>query len=225
MEIIHMNQQHTGRATATLAAAALLFTAGCADMSETQRGTAAGAGIGAAAGAVLGSATGHRAGSSAVVGGMIGAVVGNLWSKRMEDRKKAMEQATQGTGIEVSRTADDQLKLNVPNDISFDLNSAAVKPQLRTVLDTFASSLQGDAQARLEIVGHTDSSGSDAINNPLSVERAQAVRDYLAGRGVSPTRMQTAGRGEREPVADNTSDAGRARNRRVEVFLREPAPS
>ena len=106
VEINILNQRITGRATATLAAAALLFTAGCADMSETQRGTAAGAGIGAAAGAVLGSATGNRAGGSAVVGGMIGAVVGNLWSKRMEDRKKAMEQATQGTGIEVSRTAE-----------------------------------------------------------------------------------------------------------------------
>ena len=221
----HLTQRTTGRATVTLAAAALLLTAGCADMSETQRGTAAGAGIGAAAGAVLGSATGNRAGGSAVVGGMIGAVVGNLWSKRMEDRKKAMEQATQGTGIEVSRTADDQLKLNVPNDISFDVGSAAVKPQLRTVLDTFATSLQGDTHARIEIVGHTDSTGSDAINNPLSVERAQSVRDYLAGRGVAPTRMQTAGRGEREPVADNTTEAGRARNRRVEVFLREPAPS
>jgi outer membrane protein OmpA-like peptidoglycan-associated protein len=174
---------------------------------------------------VLGSATGNSAGSSAVVGGMIGAVVGNVWSKRMEDRKQAMEQATRGTGVEVSRTADDQLKLNVPNDISFDLNSAAVKPPLRSVLDSFATSLQGDAKVRIEIVGHADSSGSDAINNPLSVERAQAVRDYLAGRGVAAGRMQTAGRGEREPVADNATEAGRARNRRVEIFLREPAPS
>jgi outer membrane protein OmpA-like peptidoglycan-associated protein len=219
-----LNTRSTRRTTAlALATTSALLLGACADMSATQRGTATGAGIGAAAGAVLGSATGNQAGTSAVVGGMIGAVVGNVWSKRMEDRKQAMEQATRGTSVEVTRTADNQLKLNVPNDISFDLNSAAVKPELRAVLDAFATGLQGDAQARVEIVGHTDSSGSEAINNPLSVERAQSVRDYLAGRGVAPSRIQTAGRGEREPIADNTSDAGRARNRRVEIFLREPS--
>ena len=123
----------------------------------------------------------------------------------------------------MTRTADNQLKLNVPNDVSFDVNSANIKPELRTVLDTFASSLRGDAAATLTIVGHTDSTGSDAINNPLSLERARSVRDYLAARGVSATRIETAGRGEREPVADNSTDAGRARNRRVEMYLREPA--
>ena len=153
MENTTLNERTTGRKTAiALATATTLLLGACADMSATQRGTATGAGIGAAAGAVLGSATGNQAGTSAVVGGMIGAVVGNVWSKRMEDRRQAMEQATRGTGVEVTRTPDDRLKLNVPNDISFDLNSAAVKPQLRGVLDAFATSLQGDAQARVEIV-------------------------------------------------------------------------
>ena len=205
----------------TLAAALLL--GGCAGMSEREQGTAKGAGIGAVAGAVLGSATGGRAGTGAVVGGALGAVIGNVWSKRQEDRRAALEQATRGTGVEVSRTADDQLKLNIPNDISFDVNSAAVRPTLRSVLDSFGNSLRDDPAARIRIVGHTDSTGSEAVNNPLSVERAQSVRDYLVTRGVSATRVETAGRGEREPVADNTSEAGRARNRRVEIFLREPA--
>lgn len=211
----------TPRAALVALAAAALFTAGCANMSERQRGTTTGAGIGAIAGAVLGSATGGKAGTGAVVGGALGAVAGNLWSKRMEDRRVAMEQATRGTGVEVSRTADNQLKLNIPNEVSFDVNSYAIKPELRGVLDPFAASLRDDPSARINVVGHTDSTGSDAINNPLSLERAQSVRDYLAARGVSATRIETAGRGEREPLADNKSDAGRAKNRRVEIFLRE----
>jgi outer membrane protein OmpA-like peptidoglycan-associated protein len=207
------------------AIAAALLASGCADMSERQKGTAVGAGVGAGVGAVIGSATGGNAGTSAAIGGVLGAVAGNLWSKRMEDRRRAMEQATQGTNVEVTRTADNQLKLNIPNDISFDTGSAAIKPQLRTVLDPFANSLRDDPSAHLMIVGHTDNTGSDAVNNPLSVERAHSVRDYLVTRGVAASRVETAGRGEREPVADNSSEAGRAKNRRVEIFLREPAPA
>ena len=192
-------------------------------MSERQQGTAQGAGVGAVAGAVIGSATGGKAGTGAVIGGALGAVVGNIWSKRQEDRRIALEKATRGTGVEVSRTADDQLKLNIPNDVSFDFNSANIKPAMRSVLDPFASNLRDDPKARIDIVGHTDSSGSDAVNNPLSVERAQSVRDYLVTRGVPAANVRTEGRGEREPVADNSSEAGRALNRRVEIFLREPA--
>ena len=207
-----------------IAAAAFLAT-GCADLSERQRGTAIGGGVGAGVGAVIGSATGGRAGSGAVIGGALGAVAGNLWSKRMEDRRNAMEQATRGTNVEVSRTDDNQLKLNIPNDISFDTGSAAIKPQLRAVLDPFANSLRDDPSARLVIVGHTDNTGSNAINNPLSVERANSVRDYLTTRGMAGARVETAGRGDREPVAENTTEGGRAKNRRVEIFLREPAPA
>ena len=206
-----------------VAAAAFLAT-GCADLSERQRGTAIGGGVGAGVGAVIGSATGGRAGTGAVIGGALGAVAGNLWSKRMEDRRYAMEQATRGTNVEVSRTDDNQLKLNIPNDISFDTGSAAIKPQLRAVLDPFANSLRDDPGARLVIVGHTDNTGSNAINNPLSVERANSVRDYLTTRGMAGARVETAGRGDREPVAENTTEGGRAKNRRVEIFLREPAP-
>jgi outer membrane protein OmpA-like peptidoglycan-associated protein len=202
-----------------LAAAALMAT-GCANLSERQKGTAQGAAIGAAAGAVLSSATGGRAGTGAVVGGTIGAVAGNLWSKRMEDKRRAMEQATQGTGIDVARTPDNELKVNVPADFSFDVGRAAIKPSMRPVLDQFAQGL--DPTMRVRVVGHTDSTGSDAVNDPLSLERAQSVRDYLVARGVAVQRIDVAGRGEREPVADNTHEAGRAQNRRVEIVLREP---
>jgi outer membrane protein OmpA-like peptidoglycan-associated protein len=203
--------------------AAALFLAGCENMSEREKGTAGGAGIGAVGGAVISAATGGNAGTGAVIGGAVGAIAGNLWGKKQEDRRKQMEQATAGTGVDVTRTPDNQLKINVPNDVSFDINSAAIKPQLRSVLDSFASSLQGDPKAEVTIIGHTDSTGNAAINNPLSLERAQSVRDYLSGRGVSASRVQTAGRGDREPVASNTTEAGRAQNRRVEIFVREPA--
>lgn len=218
-----MNQRSLNRLAVGGVAAAALLMVGCADMSPRQQGTAQGAGIGAVAGAVLSSVTGGKAGTGAVIGGALGAVAGNVWSKRQEDRRVALEQATRGTGVEVSRTADNQLKLNIPNDVSFDLNSAAIRPSMRNVLDPFANQLRDDGNARVSIIGHTDSSGSDAVNNPLSIERAQSVRDYLVARGVSSAHVQTAGRGEREPVADNATETGRARNRRVEIYLREPA--
>jgi outer membrane protein OmpA-like peptidoglycan-associated protein len=206
-------------AAATLVAMALA-AAGCADMSERQKGTAVGAGVGAAAGAVIGKTTGGKTGQSAAIGGVVGAIAGNLWSKRMEDKRAAMERATQGTGIDVARTQDNQLKVNVPSDISFDTGRADLKPEMRRVLDQFAQGLDTTVQVR--VIGHTDNTGSDAINDPLSVQRANAVRRYLEDRGVPGSRIETAGRGEHEPVADNSSDAGRARNRRVEIFLREP---
>jgi outer membrane protein OmpA-like peptidoglycan-associated protein len=220
-----MNKGSNLRVLACTLAATAFLAAGCADMSERQKGTAIGAGAGAGVGAVIGSMTGGKAGTGAVVGGALGAVAGNLWSKRMEDRRNAMEQATRGTNVEVTRTENNELKLNIPNDISFDTGSAAIKPQLRAVLDPFANSLRDDPSARLMIVGHTDNTGSEAVNNPLSVERAQSVREYLVTRGVAAARVETAGRGEREPVASNATEAGRAKNRRVEIFLREPAPT
>jgi outer membrane protein OmpA-like peptidoglycan-associated protein len=216
-----MNRTRTSRIAVTGLAAAALLVTGCASMSDRERGTASGAGIGAVAGAVLGSATGGNAGGSAVIGGALGAIAGNLWSKRQEDRRVAMEQATRGTGVEVSRTQDNQLKLNIPSDLSFDFGSAAIKPDMHRVLDAFANSLREDPNARLTIIGHTDSTGSPELNDRLSLDRARSGRDYLVSRGVSPSRMGVEGRGEREPVADNANERGRAQNRRVEMFLRE----
>jgi outer membrane protein OmpA-like peptidoglycan-associated protein len=208
---------------ASASAAALLLGA-CADMTPEQKGTATGAGAGAVGGALLGAAFGNRntAAAGAVIGAAAGAIGGNIWSKRMEEKQRALEQQTQGTGVEVSRTADNQLKVNVPSDISFDSGKANIKPELRSVLDSFANGLKDDPSTRVRIVGHTDNTGSDAINNPLSEERAVSVRNYLQDRGISGSRIETAGRGDHEPIADNNTEAGRAKNRRVEIFLREP---
>jgi len=211
------------------AVVALGVIAGCANMSETQKGTASGAGIGAAVGGVLGAVTagghtGRSAATGAAVGAAIGAAGGYVWSKKMEDQRRAMETASQGTGVAVSQTTDNRLKLNIPADASFDVGRSDLKPAMRNVLTKYATTLNEHSVTTIEIIGHTDSTGSDAINDPLSVARAQATRDYLAQRGVAATRMSIAGRGEREPVASNDTDAGRAANRRVEIYVAEVAP-
>lgn len=213
-------------ATPLLMALGLSLLAGCANMDETSSNTAKGAGIGAATGAIIGGMSGHKngVGRGAVIGGAIGAIGGNIWSRKMEAKREQMEQATKDTGVAVTRTEDNQLKLEVPSDISFATGSAAIEPRLRQVLDPFAHGLANDPAMHVRIVGHTDSRGSEAVNNPLSMARADSVRDYLFDRGVAASRITTAGRGEREPIASNDTEEGRAKNRRVEIFLREEAP-
>jgi outer membrane protein OmpA-like peptidoglycan-associated protein len=141
----------------------------------------------------------------------------------MEKQKAEMEQATQGTGVSVSQTADNQLKLDIPSDVSFDTNRYDIKPNLRPILDRFATTLNQNPVTTVTIIGHTDSTGTDAINNPLSVNRAAATRDYLVARGVAGNRIAIDGRGSREPITDNATAEGRAKNRRVEIFVAESA--
>ncbi|MEO7887988.1 MAG: OmpA family protein [Polaromonas sp.] len=207
----------------TCAALAALTISGCANMSETQQGTAKGAGIGAVAGAVLGAATGGSKGAAtgAVLGGAVGAGGGYIWSKKMQDQKAAMEQATVGTGVAVSQTTDNRLKLDIPSDVSFDVGRSAIKSNFAPILNQFATSLNQNPVTTVTIIGHTDNTGSDAINNPLSIDRADSARDYLVSRGVARTRIVTDGRGSREPVADNNTQAGRDKNRRVEIYVAE----
>ena len=196
---------------------------GCADMSQTQQDTARGAGMGAVAGALLGAATGGSKGAAtgAVLGSAVGAGGGYLWSRKMQDQKIAMEKATAGTGVAVSQTADNRLKLDIPSDVSFDVGRAAIKPNFAPILTHFAGSLNQNPVTTVSIIGHTDSTGSDALNNPLSVDRAEAARDYLVSRGVARSRIVTAGRGSREPIADNATQQGRDKNRRVEIYVAE----
>ena len=195
-------------------AAALL--SGCANMTDAQRSAAIGGGLGALAGAALGDSKG-----AAAVGAGVGALGGYIWSTQMAQKKAAMEQATAGTGVAVTQTADNQLKLNIPSDISFDTGQYAIKPNLRPILDQFAQGLSGQPNTEIRIIGHTDITGTDAINNPLSINRAASARDYLVARGVDSRRIQIDGRGSREPIADNSTESGRAKNRRIEIFLAE----
>jgi outer membrane protein OmpA-like peptidoglycan-associated protein len=208
-----------------VAVAVVALVSGCADMSATQRGTATGAGVGAGLGAIIGGTTsgggGSRATKGALIGGAAGALIGNIWSNRMEKQKQEMEAATRGTGIQVSQTSDNRLKLDIPADVSFDTGRSDIKSNFRPVLERFAQTLNDNPAATVSIIGHTDSTGSPSINDPLSVDRAARTRDYLSQRGVSPNRINVDGRGEREPVASNDTDSGRARNRRVEIYVAE----
>lgn len=199
------------------------IVSGCANMSETQQGTAQGAAIGAGAGAIIGAIAGKGKGAAigAGVGAGVGAVGGYVWSKRMEEQRRQMETATAGTGVQVSQTQDNRLKLEIPSDISFDTGRAQIKPNMRPVLDSFAISLQNNPSTLVTIIGHTDDTGSDAINNPLSINRAASTRSYIVGRGVSAQRINIDGRGSYEPLVANNSAANRAINRRVEIFVVE----
>lgn len=203
------------RAGVVAAAALALTLVGCANMTESQKGTAVGAGVGAGVGALVGK------GKGAAIGAGVGALGGYIWSNHMQKKKAEMEQATAGTGVAVTQTADNQLKLEIPADISFDTGRADIRPSLRPILDQFANGLRDQPNTEVRIIGHTDSTGSDAVNDPLSLQRANSARDYLSVRGVDSRRILTAGRGSREPIAENNSEAGRAKNRRVEIYLAE----
>jgi len=207
-----------GRSMVLAASALAMLVGGCANMTETQRNTGIGAGLGALAGVAIGDSK-----EGAAIGAGLGALGGYIWSKQMEEKKVAMERATAGTGVAVSQTADNQLKLNIPSDISFDTGRSNIKPNLQPILNQFAQGLNNQPNTEIRIVGHTDSTGSAAINNPLSMDRANSARDYLAARGVDSRRISTEGRGSREPIADNGNESGRARNRRIEIFLAERA--
>ena len=198
-----------------------LFISGCANMSDTQRRTATGAGVGALAGAVISSATGGSAGTGAVIGAGVGALGTYVWSQNMERQKREMEQATQGTGVSVSQTQDNQLKLDIPSDISFAVGRSDIQGNFAPVLDRFAEGLRNNPNTDVRIIGHTDNTGSDAVNNPLSLDRAASTRNYLTGRGIDGRRISIEGMGERQPIATNETADGRSRNRRVEIYVGE----
>ena len=204
---------------AALALATAVALTGCETMTDTQRNTALGVGIGALAGAGIAKATGGKAGTGALIGAAVGGVGTYIWSANMERQRQELEAATRGTGVTVSRTADNHLQLAIPSDISFDSNSATIKSQFRPVLNSFTDSLRRNPGTHVVIVGHTDSTGGAHINDPLSLNRANAARDYIFNQGVRGPRIQTEGRGAREPVASNESAWGRAKNRRIDIFV------
>lgn len=215
------------RSIAAVAVASLVL-AGCANMNQSQTATAQGAGIGAAAGAVIGALTaGGNTGSSAMQGAALGAAVGAaggyLWNRHLEQQKQQMQQATAGTGVQVTQTADNRLKIGVPADAGFATGSAQLSPRMYPVLDQLAGGLVSNPGETVQVYGFTDNTGSDAINYPLSQNRAQTVMNYLVSRGVPAQRIAVRGMGPSEPVASNATAQGRAMNRRVEIYVAQPA--
>ena len=150
----------------------------------------------------------------------------HVWSRSMENKRIALERSAQGSGISVLRTVDNQLQVNVPSEFSFDPERAEIKPGMQPVLNDFAAELEGRTLSHLlvRIVGYTDSVGDEASNDALSLARAVNVGKYLEGKGIAANRIEVEGRGERNPMVSNEKSYGRALNRRVEIYLREPAP-
>lgn len=172
---------------------------------------------GALGGYLLGDIVGGRNDRTAkIIGAGIGGIAGAGIGNYMDRQERELRQRTAGTDIEVTRQGDDLL-LNMPSGITFATDSASIQPQFRTTLDQVAQVLADYNQTYVDVYGHTDSTGSDSYNLTLSQRRADAVADYLSTRGVARARMGTRGFGETQPVADNTTEAGRAENRRVEI--------
>ena len=193
--------------------------AGCATYQERPK-TVTGAGVGAATGAILGNVvagSGKRT-QGALIGAAVGALAGGLLGNYMDEQERALRAQTAGTGIDVQRQGDNIL-LNLPEGVTFDVGQSVIKPQFYGSLDAVAGTLRQYDQTRIEIAGHTDSTGSAEMNQRLSENRANAVRSHLASRGVASGRMYATGYGKTQPIADNSTADGRARNRRVEIVV------
>lgn len=204
------------------AALSLIALSGCVtDPNTGERKvsrTAIGGVGGALAGALLGGVIGGKTGR--IVGAGLGGVAGGVVGYQMDKQIKELKEQTAGSGIDVSETdGGSAILVNLPDGVTFDVGSYTLKPEFRATLDRIAQSLQQYPNSLIDVYGHTDSTGSDAYNQTLSENRARTVANYLASRGVSPARVRSQGFGETMPVADNATDAGRQRNRRVEIKI------
>lgn len=203
---------------------AIVALAGCATTTDpwtgepratrTGQGAAVGAGIGAVIGAISGGDRLKRAAIGAGVGALTGAAVGSY----MDRNEEALRRQLAGSGVSVTRRGDDII-LNMPGNITFDFDSAALKPDFFGVLDSVALVLAEFDRTVLVVDGHTDSVGSRSYNLRLSGQRAETVGRYLINRGVNPVRIATYGYGPDHPIASNDTPDGRAMNRRVELTL------
>jgi outer membrane protein OmpA-like peptidoglycan-associated protein len=185
--------------------------AGCASQQGTD--TAVGTGVGAATGAAIGAIFGG--GKGAAIGAGAGAAVGGITGYNWQAIHNKLSGATKGTGTQITEQPDGSLKLNIPSSVTFDTNSYAVKPSFAPVLDQLTQTMQQNPELIAQVIGYTDST--------LSVNRAESVTGYLGQRGVAPQRLSASGMGQNQPIADNNTEAGRAANRRVEIYLRATA--
>lgn len=201
----------------------LLATAACTTNPETGNRRISKAAIGgvggAAAGLLLGDLLGGRNDrTEKIVGAGIGALAGAGIGAYMDAQEKKLRAQTAGTDVQVIRDGDNLL-LNMPSGVTFATNQSMIQPQFRNTLDQVAQTLGSYEKTYIDIYGHTDSTGNDAINLPLSRDRARSVADYLTTKGVQSARIATQGFGASQPVADNNTDMGKQANRRVEIKI------
>src|SRR5918992_3854863 len=188
---------------------------GCAGLSNKERGAIIGAAAGAGVGGVVGNATGSTA-RGAIIGAVVGGAAGAIIGHQMDQQAKEIKQQIPGAVVE---RVGEGINVTFESGLLFDYNSDRIKPAAAENLRNLARSLNNYPNTDLVIVGHTDDIGSDDFNADLSQRRARAAASYLASLGVNQGRLRTFGRGENEPVAENSSDTGRQQNRRVEVAI------
>lgn len=203
-----------------LSLVAVCFMSACATDPYTGESkvakTAWGTGIGAAAGAGIGALIGGEKG--ALIGAGIGGATGAAAGGYMDIQASKLRQKLTGTGVQVARDGDN-VRLIMPNSITFNTNESTIKTSANSVLDSVALVAKEYDKTRLQVVGYTDSTGNDKINQPLSERRAAAVANYLALRGVQGSRISSYGAGSSNPIASNATTEGKAQNRRVEITL------
>ncbi len=203
-----------------LSLVAVCFMSACATDPYTGESkvakTAWGTGIGAAAGAGIGALIGGEKG--ALIGAGIGGATGAAAGGYMDIQASKLRQKLTGTGVQVARDGDN-IRLIMPNSITFNTNESTIKTSANSVLDSVALVAKEYDKTRLQVVGYTDSTGNDKINQPLSERRAAAVANYLALRGVQGSRISSYGAGSSNPIASNATTEGKAQNRRVEITL------
>lgn len=175
-----------------------------------------GTGIGTAVGAGIGALAGGKKG--ALIGAGVGALAGAGAGGYMDYQAAKLRQELVGTGVQV-REENGQIYLVMPGNITFDTNEAFIKSSFQPVIGSIAKVLNEYNKTLIYVNGYTDNTGSDAINNPLSQKRANAVADFLRVKGVAATRIKASGLGSSNPIADNKTAAGREQNRRVEIVL------
>jgi outer membrane protein OmpA-like peptidoglycan-associated protein len=211
---MNMNAKIVTQLTAFAVAGSLL--AGCATQQGTN--TAVGTGVGAGTGAALGAIFGG--GKGAAIGAGVGAAVGGVTGYNWQAIRNRLSGASKGTGTQVTEQPDGSLKLNIPSNVTFATNSYQINPALYPTLNELVTQMQQHPELVAQIQGYTDNTGSTQLNQTLSQNRAQSVATYLSQRGVSPQRLQAMGYGPSNPIADNGTEAGRAQNRRVEIYLK-----
>ena len=207
--------------TAIALSGALVATTACTTDPMTGRRTisktAIGAGVGLLGGYLAGDVIGGRSDRTAkIIGAGVGVLAGGAVGAYMDRQEAELRRQTAGTGVDVIRSGDD-LILRMPSGITFPVNSFTIQPQFQQTLNDVAQTLGSYNSTYVDVLGHTDSTGSEASNQTLSVNRAQAVANYLKSRGVVSARIGVRGYGETAPIASNDTEEGRAQNRRVEI--------
>lgn len=188
---------------------------------EEVKKTVIGAGAGAAAGAVVGLITGddgRERRRNALIGAGLGALAGGAVGYYMDTQEAKLREKLAGTGVSVTRDGDNII-LNMPGNITFAVDSADINSDFYEVLDSVTLVVNEYDKTLIEVMGHTDSTGSEEHNQGLSERRAESVANYFRSRDIETLRLGTYGYGENFPVADNDTEEGRALNRRVEIAL------